>query len=54
MYDDVPHSLQVLSCECRAIVRCVQGKKMKAGDIRNKHVHSHILSLELLVNFDKV
>jgi hypothetical protein len=46
--------LQVLSCECRAIVGCMQGNTMKAGDIRNQHVHSHILSLELLVDFDKV
>jgi len=45
---------KVLSCECRAIVGCMQGKTTKAGDIRNQHVHSHILSLELLVDFDKV
>jgi hypothetical protein len=51
-YNVDPLSLQVLSCECCAIVRCDQGKMMKTGDVRDQHVHSHILSLELLVDFD--
>jgi hypothetical protein len=44
---------RVLSCEPCAIVRRTQSKNMKAGNIRNKHVHSHILSVELLVDFHK-